>query len=431
MGDRADQQGPQPGDGEHVLHHDRSADQERQVDAEDDGDGADRVAEHVPRHDPSLGDALEPGDRHEVRLQDGDGAGPQRTHEYGRERDGQGEGRKHEVAQMAGEAGSKAPDRGPTELEPEDEDEHDADEEGGQCVAESEEDPGALVEQTAPADRRPQPERDAESSAEERSEADEHQRGPRPVEEKFPDRTAVLVGLPERTRDRTLEEQPILLQQRSIQSQPLADPFSGLRGVAVAEDLLGRVTRYQAEKQETDQRDPEQDRQQVRHPRPAQVHRPHNSVLRDGEGQQRVVVVAERRHLEPLDPLAAGVAERCVRQRDERRLVDDRLLDLGVQLGPLRVVDLRTSLGDHCGDGLVLPVAVEGVGTAIAVRTEGRDLVGVDDVVRPVAHSHTVGAGPLLVVRRRQLEGLDVDGDPDLLEVVLDYHGLRLRPRRH
>src|SRR2546430_3563446 len=95
---------------------------------------------------------------------------------------------------------------------------------------------------------------------------------------------------------------------------------------------------------------------------------------------QGQVVVAERGHVEPVHPVPDAVAVGAVVGDDERRLLVDDLLDLVIHVLALAVVQLGSGLVDEAAGLRVAPVAVEGVGAALAVRAERGDLIGVDDV---------------------------------------------------
>src|SRR5580693_10566117 len=122
------------------------------------------------------------------------------------------------------------------------------------------------------------------------------------------------------------------------------------------------------------------------------------SGIADRQRFQRQVVVAERRHVEPVHPVAHAVAVGAVVGDDERRLLVHDLLDLAVHLLPRAVIELGPGLRDQAVGLVVAPVAVEGVRPALAVGAEGRDLVRVDDVVRPVPLAQLGVAVVLLVV---------------------------------
>src|SRR6266851_1337600 len=111
-------------------------------------------------------------------------------------------------------------------------------------------------------------------------------------------------------------------------------------------------------------------------------------VLADCQGLEREVIVAERGDVEALHPVADRVPVRAVVGDHERRLLVDDLLDLAVKGLPLCRVQLEPGLIHQLAGQAAAPVAVEGVGTALAVAAERRDLVGVDDVVGPVPLAH-------------------------------------------
>src|SRR6266851_9219766 len=122
-------------------------------------------------------------------------------------------------------------------------------------------------------------------------------------------------------------------------------------------------------------------------------------VLADRQGLEREVVVAERGDVEALHPVADPVPVRAVVDDDERRLLIDDLLDLAVERLPVGRVQLEPGLIHQLAGQAAAPVAVEGVGTALAVGAERRDLIGVADVVRPVPLAHLGVPAILLRVR--------------------------------
>src|SRR3984957_17382329 len=136
-------------------------------------------------------------------------------------------------------------------------------------------------------------------------------------------------------------------------------------------------------------------------------------VRADRQRLQGQVVVAERRHLESVHPVADAVPVRAVVGNDERGLLVHDLLDLVVHLLARGAAELGPGLRDQAVGLRVAPVAVEGVRAALTVGAERGDLIGVDYVVGPVPLAHLGVAVVLLVVGGQQLVRLDAQVDAD------------------
>src|SRR5262249_3647089 len=137
-----------------VLDDDRAADQERQVDAEDDDERRDRVAEDVTPKDREPADSLYPCGVDEVARQHRQRAGAQSPDEDRRERELDPELRQEQVLQMAKYAVPVAVHREDRDVDREDEDEDDSEPEAGHRKRDQKPAPRGLVEDAAFPQRR-------------------------------------------------------------------------------------------------------------------------------------------------------------------------------------------------------------------------------------------------------------------------------------